>query len=219
MSDKVLCKVCKAVVKIEEESANPSGDDDLSSEEELGEEAKDTVPGDLSKEKDKASFANAKRFLSATSQNFLKSSTMRKDNNPQVVSMLKEKLIELGKMTERVSKVEKLLCETLENLDVQKKQYEQKIENLNQTISNKQIYLESFMKNGQMDKVVIRNRETRIAELVGKVAELEETASTGSSTKDPSETPGADSIVDSTEIASLSGQLAAAKNEIDEWKA
>ena len=43
---------------------------------------------------------------------------MRKDNNPQVVSMLKEKLIELGKMTERVAKVEKLLCETLENLDV-----------------------------------------------------------------------------------------------------
>ena len=43
---------------------------------------------------------------------------MSKDSSPQVVSMLKEKLIELGKMTERVVKVEKLLCETLENLDV-----------------------------------------------------------------------------------------------------
>ena len=156
----MLCKVCKAVVKIEEaEDDNPFGGDELSSSEE--EETKDTVPENLAKDKAEvnASFANANRFLSTTSQNFLRSSTMRKDNNPQVVSMLKEKLIELGKMTERVVKVEKLLCETLENLDVQKKQYEQKIENLNQQLSNKQIYLESFMKNGQMDKVVIRNRE------------------------------------------------------------
>ena len=43
---------------------------------------------------------------------------MTKESNPQVVSMLKDKLIELGKMTERVVKVEKLLCETLENMDV-----------------------------------------------------------------------------------------------------
>ena len=54
---------------------------------------------------------------------------------------------------------------------------------------------------------------------MAKVADMEESASTGSSTKDPSETPGATSLVDSTEIASLNGQLADAKNEIEEWKA
>ena len=44
---------------------------------------------------------------------------MRKDASPQMTQMLKEKLVELGKMTERVMKVEKLLCETLENMDIQ----------------------------------------------------------------------------------------------------
>ena len=48
---------------------------------------------------------------------------------------------------------------------------------------------------------------------------MEETMSTTSSTSGPSETPGAESLVDSTEIASLNGQLAAAKEEVDEWKA
>ena len=160
-SGNVLCKICKAVTNIEEEKDNDSPFEMSDEESNSDEESKDTVPDSLSKDKPTVSkeFANAKRFLSVTSQNFLRSNTMRKDSNPQVVSMLKEKLIELGKMTERVVKVEKLLCETLENLDVQQKQYEQKIENLNQQLENKQIYLESFMKNVQMDKVVIRNRE------------------------------------------------------------
>ena len=82
-----------------------------------------------------------------------------------MTNMLKEKLVELGKMTERVVKVEKLLCETLENMDYQQKQYEAKIESLNSQLENKQIYLESFLKNVQLDKVVIKNREQRIAEL------------------------------------------------------
>ena len=54
-----------------------------------------------------------------------------------MTNMLKEKLVELGKMTERVVKVEKLLCETLENMDYQQKQYEAKIESLNSQLENK----------------------------------------------------------------------------------
>ena len=44
-------------------------------------------------------------------------------------------------------------------------------------------------------------------------------SSSGSSTNPSSETPGGDNIMDSTEIASLNGQLANAKVEIEEWKA
>ena len=150
-----------------------------------------------------------------------------------MTQMLKDKLVELGKMTERVIKVEKLLCETLENMDIQQKQYEAKIESLNSQLENKQIYLESFIKNVQMDKVVIKNREQRIAELTQKVIDLEENMSTQSSMNDGAsigQTPGGmtpggptpggpDVIMNSTEIASLTGQLEAARAEIEEWRA
>ena len=130
-----LCKVCKAVVNIEkEESGNPFEDDvysgaEESSEESQEEESKDKV-GSLvptsSNSEPKKPVVNkdaqrATRFLSVSSQNFLRSNSMRKDASPQMTQMLKEKLVELGKMTERVVKVEKLLCETLENMDYQQK--------------------------------------------------------------------------------------------------
>ena len=107
------------MTNIEEGNDNPFDEVYSDAESSEEEEAKDTVGG-LSPDKPVVNkeFASAKRFLSVSSQNFLRSSTMRKDSSPQVTKMLKEKLIELGKMTERVVKVEKLLCETLENLDV-----------------------------------------------------------------------------------------------------
>ena len=128
------------MVNIEkEESGNPFEDDvysgaEESSEESQEEESKDKVgslvPSSANSEPSKPvvnkDAQRATRFLSVSSQNFLRSNSMRKDASPQMTAMLKEKLVELGRMTERVVKVEKLLCETLENMDYQQKQYEAK---------------------------------------------------------------------------------------------
>ena len=87
------------------------------------------------------------------------------------------------------------------------------------------------MKNVQLDKVVIKNREQRIAELTQKVIDLEENMSSmsnggaslgqtpGGLTPGGPTPGGADVALNSTEIASLTGQLEAARAEIEEWKA
>ena len=49
---------------------------------------------------------------------------MESGSKPAAFKLYKQRLVELGKMTERVDKVEKLLCANLENLDIQQKQYD-----------------------------------------------------------------------------------------------
>ena len=83
-------------------------------------------------------------------------------------------------MTERVDKVEKLLCANLESLDIQSKQSEQQIESLVEANKNKQISIEAFMKNGQRDRMVLKFREDRIHELENKLAKLKEEKTSGS---------------------------------------
>ena len=46
---------------------------------------------------------------------------VQNNSKPAAFKLYKQRLVELGKMTERVDKVEKLLCANLENLDIQQK--------------------------------------------------------------------------------------------------
>ena len=63
------------------------------------------------------------------------SSMIGLQNNPKAFKLYKQRAIELEKMKERVSKVEKLLSENLESMEIQQRQYEQEIATL--TKSNK----------------------------------------------------------------------------------
>ena len=77
-------------------------------------------------------------------------------------------------MKERVSKVEKLLSENLENMDIQQRQYEQQIGALTKSNKDKQTALEASEKNRARDKMIIKFREERIAELEARLARAEE---------------------------------------------
>ena len=106
-------------------------------------------------------------------------------------------------MKERVSKVEKLLSENLENMDIQQKQYESQIDTLTKQNKDKQTALEASEKNRARDKMIIKFREERIAELEARLAK--------SQTGSPNESINCD------ECPSLKKQLADAQTEIAQW--
>ena len=111
-------------------------------------------------------------------------------------------------MKERVSKVEKLLSENLENMDIQQRQYEQQIGALTKSNKDKQTALEASEKNRARDKMIIKFREERIAELEARLARAEESR--------------ADSTAASSDAAcencpSLRKQLEDAAKEIAQW--
>ena len=126
-------------------------------------------------------------------------------NNPKAFKMYKQRTAELTAMKERVSKVEKLLSENLENMDLQSKQYEQQIVALNKTNKDKQTALEASEKSRARDKMIIKFREERIAELEARLQKANDPANNDSMTTDQT---------NATEFASLKKQLADAKTEI-----
>lgn len=81
-------------------------------------------------------------------------------------------------MKERVNKVEKLLSENLGTMDIQQKQYEQQINTLTKSNRDKQTALEASEKNRARDKMIIKFREERIADLETKLARAEEQSRT-----------------------------------------
>ncbi len=98
--------------------------------------------------------------------------------------MYKQRTAELTAMKERVSKVEKLLSENLENMDLQSKQYEQQIVALNKTNKDKQTALEASEKSRARDKMIIKFREERIAELEARLQKANDPANNDSMTTD-----------------------------------
>ena len=72
-------------------------------------------------------------------------------------------------MKERVNKVEKLLQEKLENMDIQQKQHEYKTNTLTKSNKDKQKALEASEKNRARDKMIIKFREERISELESRL--------------------------------------------------
>ena len=76
-------------------------------------------------------------------------------------------------MKERVNRVEKLLQENLENMDIQQRQHEYQINNLTKSNKDKQKALEASEKNRARDKMIIKFREERIAELESRLAKAE----------------------------------------------
>ena len=77
-------------------------------------------------------------------------------------------------MKDRVNKVEKLLAENLENMDIQQRQYEQQIETLTKSNKDKQTALEASEKNRARDKMIIKFREERISDLEARLAKANE---------------------------------------------
>jgi len=98
-------------------------------------------------------------------------------NNPKAFKMYKQRTLEVQQMKERVSKVEKLLAENLENMDIAQRQSEQQIAALTKSNKDKQTALEASEKNRARDKMIIKFREERIAELESRLASAEENAS------------------------------------------
>ena len=76
-------------------------------------------------------------------------------------------------MKERVNRVEKLLQENLENMDIQQRQHEYQINSLTKSNKDKQKALEASEKNRARDKMIIKFREERIAELESRLAKAE----------------------------------------------
>ena len=59
--------------------------------------------------------------VEASPRDMNESFVVQSNSKPAAFKLYKQRLVELGKMTERVDKVEKLLCANLENLDIQQK--------------------------------------------------------------------------------------------------
>lgn len=95
-------------------------------------------------------------------------------SNPKAFKLYKQRAVELQQMKDRVSKVEKLLAENLENMDIQQKQYESQIDTLTKSNKDKTTALEASEKNRARDKMIIKFREERIAELELKLANATE---------------------------------------------
>ena len=76
-------------------------------------------------------------------------------------------------MKERVNRVEKLLQENLENMDIQQRQHEYQVNGLTKSNKDKQKALEASEKNRARDKMIIKFREERIAELESRLAKAE----------------------------------------------
>lgn len=92
-------------------------------------------------------------------------------------------------MKERVGRVEKLLAENLENMEIQQKQYDSQIDTLTKSNKDKTTALEASEKNRARDKMIIKFREERIAELESKLAKANEAgkAAESGTTGDPCE--------------------------------
>ena len=94
--------------------------------------------------------------------------------NPKAFKLYKQRTHELTQMKDRVNKVEKLLAENLENMDIQQRQYEQQIETLTKSNKDKQTALEASEKNRARDKMIIKFREERISDLEARLAKANE---------------------------------------------
>ena len=129
--------------------------------------------------------------------------------------MYKQRTIELQAMKERVSKVEHLLSENLENMDISQKQYEQQLGALTKSNKDKQTALEASEKNRARDKMIIKFREERIAELEARLAKAEDCSHNGTTLTN------CDSLSTSTAdcplCLSLKKELDDAKKEISQW--
>lgn len=63
--------------------------------------------------------------VEASPRDMNESFLVQSNSKPAAFKLYKQRLLELNKMTERVDKVEKLLCANLESLEIQSKQSEQ----------------------------------------------------------------------------------------------
>ena len=134
-------------------------------------------------------------------------------NNPKAFKMYKQRTIELQAMKERVSKVEHLLSENLENMDISQKQYEQQLGALTKSNKDKQTALEASEKNRARDKMIIKFREERIAELEARLTKAEDCSHNATTTCDSITSEQADCAL----CLSLKKELSDARTEISQW--
>ena len=116
-------------------------------------------------------------------------------------------------MTERVDKVEKLLAANLESLDIQQKSHDTLVEGLTKSNKDKQTALDAFEKNKSRDKMIIKFREQRIAELEKKISKAKETQ-----TNDFSLSNLKDASVDESQYEALSQENASLQQQLDQLK-
>lgn len=116
-------------------------------------------------------------------------------------------------MTERVDKVEKLLAANLESLDIQQKSHDTLVEGLTKSNKDKQTALDAFEKNKSRDKMIIKFREQRIAELEKKISKAKETQSNDFSLSNLKDTS-----VDESQYEALSQENASLQQQLDQLK-
>ena len=127
--------------------------------------------------------------------------------------LYKQRMMELAKMTERVDKVEKLLAANLESLDIQQKSHDTLVEGLTKSNKDKQTALDAFEKNKSRDKMIIKFREQRIAELEKKISKAKETQSNDFSLSNLKDTS-----VDESQYEALSQENASLQQQLDQLK-